>query len=196
MGREWERKYAASADVQQAILQDAQVRTLTDNTSVFRMESRYFDTTDGAFAAKKQTLRLRAENGRSVVTFKTAEKDGARGEWEYDAETLDGAAETLASLGAPVTPWDELIEVCGASFTRTALLLAFPDGAKAELALDCGVLHGGEKTLPLSEVEIEHKGGSLQTVADFCDALASRFRLQIEPKSKYVRARSLKEGAV
>ena len=194
MGREWERKYAASEDVQQTILNDPCVRALTDRTASIRMESRYFDTFAGAFAAKKQTLRLRTENGRGVVTFKTAEKDGARGEWEYESETLDSAAETLVKLGAPIEPWDNLIEVCGASFTRTALSLVFPDDTKAELALDLGMLTGGGKQLPLAEIEIEHKSGSLQTVADFCDELASRYSLQIEPKSKYIRARMLKEG--
>ena len=194
MGREWERKYAASEDVQQTILNDPCVRALTDRTAIIRMESRYFDTPDGAFAAKKQTLRLRTENGRGVVTFKTAEKDGARGEWEYESETLDGAAEKLAALGAPMEIRRDLIEVCGASFTRTALSLVFPDGATAELALDLGVLTAAEKTLPLAEAEVEHKGGSLQTVAAFCDELAGRFDLKTEPKSKYVRARMLKEG--
>ena len=196
MGREWERKYEASEVVQRAILNDSHVRALTVQTTDIQMESRYFDTADGAFAAKKQMLRLRKENGRGVVTFKTSEENGMRGEWEYAAETLDGAAEKLAALGAPVEGWNELIEVCGASFTRTAVALVFPDSAKAELALDLGVLTGGGRMLPLSEVEIEHKGGNLQTIEVFCDELAHRYDLQAETKSKFVRARMLREGAV
>lgn len=196
MGREWERKYAASKDVQQAIAADPQIRALTAETTVFAMESRYFDTPSGTLSAKMQTLRLRRENGRGVVTFKTPMADGVRGEWEYEAETLDGAAEKLAALGAPVEPWSDLIEVCGASFTRTAITLTFPDGAKAELALDLGVLVGGGKQMPLAEVEVEHKGGGLSTVEAFCVLLADKYHLQAESKSKYLRARLLKEGTL
>ena len=79
---------------------------------------------------------------------------------------------------------------CGAKFTRLAGLLEFPDFT-AELALDEGVLLGGGKELPFTEVEVELKEGSEEAAVAFGEALAHEFDLHPESRSKVARARAL-----
>ena len=87
-----------------------------------RMQTTYYDTEDGFLAQRRWMLRLRTEDGRSVVTMKTPGEGHTRGEWEVESAYLDEALEKLAALGAPqeiaaLQP-DALAPICGASFTR------------------------------------------------------------------------------
>ena len=63
-----------------------------------------------------------------------------------------------------------------------------------ELALDAGILMGGGQEIPLCEVEVELKSGSVQLCDTFAKMLASRFGLQPEPHSKFRRALALYKG--
>ena len=104
------------------------------------------------------------------------------------------AVPRLIALGAP----KELEEytrngvspTCGAQFTRKALTLAAGEGT-VELALDSGVLLGGGRELPFAEVEVELKQGRDEDAVTFAQALAARFGLTQEPKSKLCRALEL-----
>ena len=60
-----------------------------------------------------------------------------------------------------------------------------------ELALDQGVLLGKEQELAFAEVEVELKSGSEAAATAFAEALAARFSLIPEPKSKVQRALEL-----
>lgn len=66
-----------------------------------RMRTTYYDTEDGFLEKRRWMLRLRTEDGRSVVTMKTPGEGHTRGEWEVESEYLDEALSKLAALGAP-----------------------------------------------------------------------------------------------
>lgn len=191
MGREFELKYRATAETQAAICQ------AFDSFRQIRMETTYFDTPDGALAARKMTLRLRKENDTTICTLKTPLSDGSRGEWECPASTIEEGLARLIGLGAPaeVTTWVQpgLVAVCGAKFTRMAAEVATADGT-AELAVDSGILLGGGKEIPLCEVEVELKAGSDAAVLSFAAALADKYGLQREKSSKFRRAMALAQG--
>lgn len=189
MGVELEWKYAADPAALEAVL-----RAYPGPWRTVEMETRYYDTAGGALAARRWTLRLRRENGAAVACLKTPADGRARNEWEApcagpealaDALTAAGAPAELAALTAP-----GLTEVCGARFTRRALLV---DGA--ELALDRGVLTGGGREAPLCEAELEHKSGDPAATAALAARLAARFGLREEPRSKFARALALRNGA-
>ena len=162
----------------------------------FAMETTYFDTPSGELTYRRYTLRKRLENGAPVCTLKTPEKNGERGEWEVEAADITAAIPKLCKLGAP----EELLQltrqgvvpVCGARFERQACSIHLAD-AVAELALDQGVLFAGDVQIPLCELEVELKSGSRETVAAFARELARNYGLQPEQKSKFQRARELKE---
>ena len=190
MGMELEWKFAADGDTLPAIMAGR-----PGSWQEIRMETRYFDTPDGALAARRWTLRLRRENGVAVACLKTPGPQGARGEWEWHGDSLPMAVEQLIAQGAPeelatLTDGHDLQEVCAAAFLRLSAPVTLA-GATAELALDRGTLRGGGLTAPLCEVEVEHKTGDPAVSAAFAASLAGEFNLQGEPRSKFARALAL-----
>ena len=188
MGREFELKYAASAEQLEAI------RAFYEEFDPISMETTYYDTPSGDLRRLRWTLRRRLENGVSVCTLKVPLADGSRGEWETEKPSIEeGLLElcklinntTLLSLTA-----EGLIPTCGARFTRLAKTLVL-ESCTVELALDQGVLLGGGKELPFAEVEVEYKSGREEAAAVFAATLANRFGLKAEPRSKIARAQAL-----
>lgn len=191
MGREFELKYRATADVQAAI------RAKFGPFRQIAMETTYFDTTDSRLSARKMTLRLRKENDTTICTLKTPLPDGSRGEWECEATDIAAGIAQVIRLGAPAEllalAGEGLSAVCGARFTRLATEIPTADGT-AELALDSGVLLGGGREMPLCEVEIELKTGSDTAAQALADSIAAEFDLTAEPCSKFRRASALAKG--
>ena len=77
MGIEYELKYKATEECQQAIRVEypGQWQTIS-------METTYYDTPDEDLAPLRYTLRRRFENGVSVCTVKTPTAGAGRAEWE------------------------------------------------------------------------------------------------------------------
>ena len=128
-----------------------------------RMRTTYYDTEDGFLAQRRWMLRLRTEDGRSVVTMKTPGEGHTRGEWEVESEYLDEALPKLAALGAPqeiaaLQP-DALAPICGASFTRITAELRLSENTSCMICGDVGDLTGGGRTALLCELELELKQG-------------------------------------
>ena len=67
-------------------------------------------------------------------------------------------------------------------------------GGSVELALDQGFLIGGNRELPLCEVEVELKSGTTDLCDRFAHDLAARFQLTTEAASKFSRALALYKG--
>lgn len=191
MGREFELKYAAEPAVLQA------VGAAFPGGKCFSMETTYFDVPSGLLGKLHWTLRRRMENGVSVCTLKTPCPDGGRGEWETKCEDILEAIPVLISLGAPRELADHtaagVVSICGARFTRRAVPLE--QGATVlELALDQGILLGGGREQPLCEIEVELKKGTDEAAIAFARALAAKYGLHLESRSKFRRARDLAEG--
>jgi triphosphatase len=191
MGREFELKFRAT-EAQQQALQNA-----FENFVTIRMETTYFDTPAGDLSGRHVTLRLRKENDTCICTLKTPLPDGSRGEWECQAEDISRGLETLLTLGAPESlcrlALTGVQPVCGARFTRLAARVPTVDGF-AELALDKGSLLGGGRTIPLCEVEVEHKEGSDEATLALAKLLVNRYGLEAEGRSKFRRAMDLAKG--
>ncbi len=186
MGREFELKYAATPEIL------SKIRLEYPNFKTIQMETTYYDTMDGILGRLHWTVRRRLENGVSVCTVKTNLPDGSRGEWEVEADEVAEALPRLVSMGAPEAllaySARGLRPTCGARFTRNAAMV---NGGRSELALDSGVLLGGGKEEPLYEVEVELKQGTDEETACFAKALAEKYGLVPQPKSKLARARAL-----
>lgn len=188
MGREFELKYEATPE------KLASIRQLWQNWETISMETTYFDTRDDALSAQACTLRCRMENGVSVCTMKTPIAGFGRGEWNKNAPWC---AETVAQLfteaGREQIPFEDLHPVCGAKFTRLAKTVEIP-GCTVEIALDEGILMGGNRQIPLCELEIEVKDGSEKAAILWAKNLAKKFDLQAETQSKFRRAALLAKG--
>ena len=188
---EYEWKFAAAPQV------------LSEIDSVFpgerialEMETTYYDTPTGALSARHYTLRKRLENGVCICALKAPAHQG-RGEWETEVDDIACAIPRLVAMGCPADLpaliQEGLVPVCGARFTRIAKTVLLDNGA-VELALDQGCLTGGSRQLPLCEVEVELKSGSVALCDSFARALAERFSLKVEKNSKFRRALALYKG--
>ena len=191
MGIEYELKFRADKQTQAAIL-----AAVTGDEQHFSMQTTYYDTPSGQLSQRHFTLRRRMENEISVCTLK-APAPGGRGEWETECNRIESAIEMLCKLGAPAElpalAAEGLVAVCGARFHRIARTIRLDD-CTVELAIDEGVLTGGDRQIPLCEVEVELKEGSMDACDRFARALADRFDLQPEQYSKFRRALALYKG--
>lgn len=192
MGIEFELKYQATPQLLRQLRQ-----VLPQSKTHYRMQTTYYDTATEQFSSRHYTLRRRLENDVSVCTLKTPTGGLGRREWEVHCDTIQEALEELCKLGAPeeirVFAAEGLIPVCGARFDRVAVLLEL-EGCTAELALDEGILFGADRQIPLCEVEVELKSGSEAVCAGLAAALAEKYGLQPEPRSKFRRALALYRG--
>ena len=186
MAIELELKYRCPEAVQEQI-----AAQLGGDFRSILMETTYYDTPDAALSRRRWTLRRRMEDGVSVCTLKLP-AGVAREEYEVEAASLAEALPTLSRLSGQELP-REVTPVCGARFARRAWLVK-ENGFTAEVALDLGVLTAGEKTAPIRELEVELKDGLADLMALWAMALAQKWGLSTEPKSKFARARALAEG--
>lgn len=188
MGREFELKFQANDRVLAAL--GAEFGPFSE----IAMETVYFDTPDRDFHNLRWTLRRRMENGNPVCTVKTPASGGGRGEWETSCADIMDAIASLVAQGAPSEIRDlcrkGLVPVCGARFTRLAAVIA-RDVCTVELALDRGILLGGDRQLPFAEVEVELKQGSERDAVSFAQDIAGKYHLIPELKSKVQRAMEL-----
>lgn len=192
MGKEFELKFAATAEQLQRIAQ-----TLPGEYHTIAMETTYYDTPMGDLSARKWTLRRRLENGISICTLKTPAVGLGRNEWEIQCDSIEPAISELCKLSnlpeLSVLTSKGLIPVCGAKFTRLAKTV--PSGNSVlELALDQGILFGGSREQSFAELEVELKSGKEADAVLYAGALAARFGLQAEKHSKFRRALALAKG--
>ena len=188
MGREFELKYKASAAQQAAIF------AKWEKWDEFSMETTYFDTAEHTLSGKKCTLRCRLENGVAVCTLKTPISGFGRGEWDVESPWNEAAVTNLfAQASQPPVPFPQLLPICGARFTRFARTVELSE-CTVEIALDRGVLMGGNREIPLCEVEVELKSGSEAAAIAWAEQLALQHDLQPERSSKFRRASLLAKG--
>ncbi len=193
MGIEYELKFRATGETLAAIAAEYSHYP----SMQFKMETTYYDTPSGALSQRHYTLRRRMENGKSVCTLKTPATGLGRNEIELECGNIEDAIPAFCAAGAPedFAPLvqEGVIAVCSAKFHRTAITLLLED-CTLELALDSGTLTGGNKTIPLCEVEVELKKGEPASADLFAKMLAIQFGLLPETYSKFRRALSLYKG--
>lgn len=188
MGRELELKFAATPAILETICSDG------ENWTKISMATTYFDTVDGALAAKKCTLRQRMEDEISVCTMKTPADGFGRGEWSLEASWNEETTRALfAAAGEDEIPFEKLHPVCGAKFTRLAKTVEFSNYT-VEIALDQGILSGGGREIPLCEMEVEYKSGDENAAMAWAQNLARQYGLRQERFSKFYRASRLAKG--
>jgi triphosphatase len=150
----------------------------------------YFDTPNLVLANSKSALRLRHTPDGWLQTFKTVgnAKDGlhSRHEWEMpvagekleiDALLRQCDEPTAAEALRQAAP--QLIELFRTNFTRTLWNVEL-DGSEVEAAIDQGdviaEVNGEIRRAPISEVELELKGGDEAAL----HALAKKLGKQVE----------------
>lgn len=201
LGKELEYKLFVQNQAQlMQILSDEDVAKLAaGNWQETAMKTTYYDTEDCRFSSRHWTLRHRLEGSIGIVCVKTPQKEAhTRGEWQIQAGKPDEKAIiSLVEAGAPrellyLYGEGKIAPVCGAEFLRRHIMLKFPDGSKAELAGDCGILRGKTEECAFCEIELELYEGEKGQMLDLVRLLCDRYALKEQPMSKHARARALK----
>jgi triphosphatase len=145
-----------------------------------RLQARYFDTADGRLAQHELALRLRLEGRRWVQTLKAA-GEGAVHRLEHEVRvpgvgsrvpTIDphrhhgSEAGKQLSEALQAVPASALAERHGTDVKRLRCLVRDARGCEIEVALDEGRASANSRSVPLAELELEHKAGPVQGLFD------------------------------
>jgi inorganic triphosphatase YgiF len=174
---------------------------------------RYFDTDDCDLWKHGFALRVRSAGERHVQTLKGGGSvvAGLHRRTELESEVasaspdmalfdkqLKQALPGLARLNGGLQLADEPV------FTnrtkRSSWMLALPDGAHVEVALDVGELQRGEKSVQVRELELELKDGDPLRLFELAQQVHEKMPVRVENISKaergYALAREDKPQAV
>ncbi|MEO7404967.1 MAG: CHAD domain-containing protein [Burkholderiales bacterium] len=163
--------------------------------------SAYFDTPDEQLREAKAALRLRRDGGQWTQTMKTAGRvvGGMDVREELDWPVHRGVLDTEALASQPLfaagggraIDTKRLRQAFVTRFLRTAFDVTLADGSVAEVAIDTGLIEAGRRSVPLSELEIELKGGEPIALIDLALALSADFPLRLIRASKAERGYAL-----
>jgi len=167
------------------------------------LHSTYFDTDNLALGDHGFALRLRRSGGACTQTLKTesglsGDKTGAlaRDTGEYEARLPRGAAGPdlnklpagLRSRIQKLANGNSIAPRLVSDIRRTVHCLETPEGDVIELALDKGALRAGTtKEIPVSEIELELKQGSPESLYRLALDLSDIATLRVGFRSKSER---------
>jgi triphosphatase len=160
----------------------------------------YYDTPEQTLRRQGLSLRVRQSGARFTQTVKTECGDDplTRGEWEASVPSI---VPDLA-LAAPFIPAKllsdleryQLKPVFTSDIHRHQRLVDLPSGT-VEVAFDHGLLKAGDRTLPVSEIELELKAGGAGAIYELALQLAEHAPVRPSIQAKSERGFDLAEGA-
>src|SRR5579883_2132158 len=160
----------------------------------------YYDTPERKLRREGLTLRVRQSGTRFTQTVKTECGDDplTRGEWEASVPSI---APDVA-LAAPFIPaklladleQEPLEPVFASDIHRHQRLVDLPSGT-VEVAFDHGLLKAGERSAPVSEIELELKAGSAAAIYELALQLAEHGPVRPSIQAKSERGFDLAEDA-
>jgi triphosphatase len=165
-----------------------------------RLYAIYFDTPALDLWRQGIALRVRREGRRWLQTVKgggnaqgglhqraEAEIEVAGPQPDLSRVRHGDFAEAFASARVRA----QLAPVFITEFTRVSRVLELDAEARVEASLDQGVIRSGKRAEPLSELELELKGGAPHSLYDLALKLAEDVPLSIEDRSKAERGYAL-----
>lgn len=165
-----------------------------------RLISTYYDTPGSALKERGLTLRVRDQGGQFLQTVKEGDRASgdllSRGEWEDavpesrpNPEAVQSGSRLPEGAAADLRPFF-VTEV-----TRTIFAVEPVPGTTIEAAVDEGEIRAlaGDGTEPISEIELELKGGDAAALYELAEKLLEAAPLRIETRSKSERGYRLVE---
>jgi inorganic triphosphatase YgiF len=163
-----------------------------------KLVSTYYDTPDAALKQRGLTLRVRDQGGHFLQTVKEGDLASgdllSRGEWEDavaesrpDPDAVHSGARLPEGAAADLRPFF-VTEV-----TRTIFAVEPLPGTKIEAAVDEGEIRAitKDRAEPISEVELELKGGDAAALYDLAAQLLEVAPFRVETRSKSERGYQL-----
>ena len=165
-----------------------------------RLYSVYFDTPALDLWRQGIALRVRREGRRWVQTVKGggSAKGGLHQRTEAEVEVAGPVPDVsrvrdreLAGAFASARLRAQLAPVFITEFTRSSRVLELDAETRVEASVDQGMIRSGKRAEPLSELELELKGGAPHHLYDLALKLADDIPLSIEDRSKADRGYAL-----
>jgi inorganic triphosphatase YgiF len=163
--------------------------------------STYYDTPDLRLWHQGLTLRVREQEGRFIQTVKRGDPNGidvlTRGEWEDQlAENRPDPNAPLSGKLLPDGVDGALRPLFATHVTRTTVEIEPAPSTRIEAAIDEGEIRAGSgnRTAPISEIELELKNGDVAALYDVAMRLFDAAPVHIEPRSKSERGYELSES--
>ena len=157
------------------------------------LENIYFDTPDGALNRERIALRMRKTGQSYIQTLKTKGQfqDGAhqRNEWEWPGSSPELDWSLLASTPvARVASAETLSPMFTTNFERTTIDLVSDtvsgELSQVELVIDEGEIRAAERTLALTEVELELKQGPVDQLLVWAERISKEIPIFLNLISK------------
>lgn len=168
-----------------------------------RLSSVYYDTPDLALRNLGIGIRVRRAGRRYLQTIKLPSGTGAALQRHHEIEVV--LPDERFDLGRIADPRlrrlfakkhiGPRLEPVFTTDIRRTLWTFRHGGAVIELALDRGEIQGDGRTMPVSEIELELKGGKTSGIYRAALALAERLPLRIEWRTKSARGYGLAADA-
>jgi triphosphatase len=137
----------------------------------------YYDTSEHDLLRSGVGLRVRRVDDKWIQTMKTANEavDGLHQRQEWEKE-----------INSEIPEYDKfpVLPLFTTNFQRMKWDLVFDDGSEIELVLDQGEVKANNATVPLSEIELELKAGSVEKLFEVADILQEQVPLVIKNDSK------------
>lgn len=159
---------------------------------VIHQVSTYFDTPMQDLRAAKLSLRIRTAGGNHVQTIKAGSGAAAglfvRPEWEQDVAGLEPELEPGSPIYSLIAR--DMLKTIKPAFTVTITRRQWVvdyDGGTVELVADTGTVAAGDRATPVSELELELKGGSPTAIFALARALGGKIPLRLGVLSKAER---------
>ena len=165
-----------------------------------RLHSIYFDTPALDLWRQGIALRVRREGRRWLQTVKGggSAQGGLHQRAEVESEVAGPQPDVsrirdrdFAAAFASPRLRAELAPVFSTEFTRSSRLLELDAETRVEASVDQGLIRSGKRAEPLSELELELKGGAPHHLYDLALKLAEDVPLSIEDRSKAERGYAL-----
>ncbi len=163
----------------------------------------YLDTPDLALAARSIALRLRHDGTGWIQSVKAQQQlSGGMMEAVEDERPLIGPTPDLDAIAEPQIRAEITQTLADATpvpafetrFTRRARRLALPNLGTVELAIDQGEICAGDRSEPISEVEIELVAGNPRAVFEVARLLFPDGGVLLARNSKADRGAQLARG--
>lgn len=169
-----------------------------------KMLAVYYDTADQVLRNNNVTLRVRKENELAFATIKWGGQPVLDGLFSHQEINIPlGESENVEDIPREVFEQSldgkqmqtllegkELLPLVQTDITRRRVKLYTGSGV-AELSVDRGTVIGGDKSAPVSELEVELYAGALEDVLELTEHIAKKYGLVPENRSKYARAIAL-----
>ncbi len=204
MATEIELKLALPEAQQKLLARHALLGDHAESLGTTRLRNIYFDTPELALQRRGIALRLRRQGRRWLQTVKCAGRStgglSERPEWE---QPYNGSSFEFRAIDSPELRrflsrnriLDTLAPVFETTFTRRHWRICPSPGAAIVVALDRGAITSGERSEPISEIELELERGGANDLFDVARKLSAEFALKPESLSKAERGYRLSNGA-